>query len=160
MTDYRTARAVPLGPGDVDALAHEVDDLSRRVIALEGQRPPREDYVRVTVSAFGYTFEPAVEYREGDLFGKVSYRLRSCAHRVAHDLMQRTAEEVYADFDARPMTTKRIIEWSPDAMAACRAVAARIADVWPDRAYFVEVWQEGREGFAQVFQPFGLPRNR
>lgn len=32
--------------------------------------------------------------------------------------------------------------------------------IWPDRAYFVEVWQEGRRGFAQVFQPFGVPRNR
>jgi hypothetical protein len=123
------------------------------------RRPPREDYVRVTVSALGYTFEPAVEYRDGDLFGRVGYKLRSCAHNVAHDLMRKTTEEVYADFDARP-TPELIIERSPDAMAACRAVAARIADIWPDRAYFVEVWQEGREGFAQVFQPFGVPRNR
>jgi hypothetical protein len=25
--------------------------------------------------------------------------------------------------------------------------------------HFVEVWQDGASGFAQVFQPFGVPRN-
>jgi hypothetical protein len=46
-----------------------------------------------------------------------------------------------------------------DAMDAARRIMRHIVKAWPDRAYFVEVWQEGREGFAQVFQPFGVPRN-
>jgi hypothetical protein len=47
-----------------------------------------------------------------------------------------------------------------DSMAVCERIGDAISEVFPDRAYFVEVWQNGRRGFAQVFQPFGVPRNR
>lgn len=133
MTDYRTERAYA-EPVDTRAIAHEVDDINQRLLALECQRPPREDYVRITREAHGYVIEPAVEYRDGDDFQYVAREL----------------EIAVLDW-ARNLT---------DQMAAARAVAKGIQHRWPDRAYFVEVWQDGREGFAQVFQPYGVPRNR
>lgn len=97
-------------------------------------RPPREDYVRTTREADGFTLEPAVEYRDGDDFRELVYELTSIA--------------INAGFAKHR-----------DHMACARDCARRITERWPDRAYFVEVWQEGREGFAQVFQPYGVPRN-
>lgn len=121
-------------------------------------RPPREDYARVTLTVYGYTFEPAVEYREGDEFGRLAYLLRGCVHHVAHEAWDTVLRE-WPHFEAVP-TDRLLLERMPDQMAAARRVGERIAKRWPDRAYFVEVWQDGSEGFAQVFQPFGLPRNR
>lgn len=99
------------------------------------RRPPREDYVRVTHTAHGYTLEPAVEWRDGDDFTASVNVLRSIVGEVA----------------VRPLG---------GVMDRAHECAKIIVRCWPDRAYFVEVWQEGREGFAQVFQPFGVPRNR
>lgn len=166
-----------LEPGEIDRLRVEAmaawDQLRADVDALKAalgkptfyvrpapSSPPREDYVRVTVTALGYTFEPAVEYRDGDQFWRIASKLRARAHHVADFLTKTATEEVYADFEARPVTAARIADRQPDSMVAARKVAGLIAEAWPDRAYFVEVWQEGREGFAQVFQPFGVPRNR
>jgi hypothetical protein len=100
----------------------------------EPRRPPREDYVRVTVECEGFTLEPAVEYRRGEDFTSIATSLRRAADGP----------------------------WSActDQMLIADLVAYRIAERWPDRAYFVEVWQDGCEGFAQIFQPFGVPRNR
>lgn len=94
-------------------------------------RPPREDYVRVTVEHGGWTIDPAVEWREGDAFADVAAKLEMCV------LMR----------DDR------------DAMAMAHFVGRRIVELWPGRAYFVECWQSGSHGFAQTFQPFGVPRN-
>ena len=99
-------------------------------------RPPREDYVRVTFSAHGCTFEPALEFRDGDDFATLADKL----------------EDVATDVVA--------FEMPRDQMAAAKRIAERIGVTWNDRAYFVEVWQEGKRGFAQVFQPYGVPRNR
>lgn len=99
-------------------------------------RPPREDYVRVTFEAFGFTFEPAVEFRDGDDFDAVAAKLENVA------------------------TDSLAWEMPRNQMDAARRMQRHIAKTWPDRAYFVEVWQDGKRGFAQVFQPFGLPRNR
>lgn len=100
------------------------------------QRPPREDYVRVTVECGGFTIEPAVEYQRGELFSLVAQSLR------------RAADGPWSSGEC----------W--DQMLVADVIAGRIAERWPDRAYFVEVWQNGTEGFAQVFQPYGVPRNQ
>jgi len=121
-------------------------------------RPPREDYVRVTVSALGYTFEPAVEYRDGDVLRHLARRLKHFSHDFAHRAL-RALEIDWTSYDAMP-TADAMMDRMPDVMAAARAVGEQIAAEWPDRAYFIEVWQDGREGFAQVFQPFGVPRNQ
>lgn len=125
-------------------------------------RPPREDYVRATVDAHGYTLEPAVEFRAGDGFEKIAYLLRTSARRIAHGAWNSTIDSHASEFVA--IAPGRQGEWirelMPDSMSIAKALGEEIAKRWPDRAYFVEVWQDGREGFAQVFQPFGLPRNR
>jgi hypothetical protein len=95
-------------------------------------RPAREDYVRVTVTRDGWTFEPAIEYRDGESFDDFATALKEMTHAIT---------------------------WTDDPMARARVLGKLMSIRWPDRAYFVEVWQEGREGFAQVFQPFGVPRN-
>lgn len=97
-------------------------------------RPPREDYVRVTLERDGFTMEPAVEYRDGDDF-----------------------EELAAALEWAAVTNI----WPGDSqMKSAKNVAKAIVARWPDRAYFVEVWQHGKRGFAQCVQPFGFPRNR
>jgi hypothetical protein len=120
-------------------------------------RPPREDYVRCSVTAVGYTFEPAVEYRDGDNFFRMLRRLKHFAHDFAHRALDEVQRD-WSSFDAMP-TAYDILDRLPDPMATAREIGKRISTEWPDRAYFVEVWQQGREGFAQVFQPFGVPRN-
>lgn len=102
-------------------------------VAVSFDRPPREDYVRVTVEHSGWTIEPAVEWREGDAFADVAEWLELCA------TLQGSSDR--------------------DMMATAHLIGRRIAEYWPGRAYFVEVWQSGSRGFAQTFQPFGVPRN-
>jgi hypothetical protein len=97
-------------------------------------RPPREDYVRATLEFDGFTYEPAVEYR-GDDFDNVVLQLRALAKIVGY------------------------VHEGTDPMLRAQAIGDLLARRWPDRAYFVEVWQNGTEGFAQVFQPWGCPRN-
>jgi hypothetical protein len=109
----------------------------RRGWGVVMERPPREDYVRVTFDAYGFTFEPAVEYRDGDDFEAVAARLES-------DLT-----DWVSDWGTRGL----------DGMKAAHAIASGIRYHWPDRAYFVEVWQDGKRGFAQCVQPYGFPRN-
>lgn len=101
-------------------------------------RPPLERYVRATVEHGGCTFEPAVEWREGDDFDGVAKWLEDSVHLAADAV------------HAKPR----------DQMQLAEDVGRLIARRFEDRAYFVEVWQEGRRGFAQVFQPFGVPRHR
>ncbi len=95
-------------------------------------RPDLEHYVRATVERGAFTCEPAVEYRDGDDFDAVVVELRALADAIYE---------------------------SDDAMRAARAVGAAIGARWTDRAYFVEVWAGDDRGFAQVFQPFGVPRD-
>jgi hypothetical protein len=95
-------------------------------------RPPRELYARATINRGEFTHEPAVEFHGGDDYDDVVAKLEACAE----------------------------IEIPPDPIAASLEIGAAIAALWPGRAYFVESWQTGRRGFAQVFQPYGLPRNQ
>lgn len=111
------------------------------VLDLPLKRPPREDYVRVTITFGRFTYEPAIEYRDGDNFDELAAILEGCA--------------LHASLEGNHWERK-----SRDAMDAAKIVGGFIARGWPDRAYFVEAWEEGKRGFAQVFQPFGVPRNR
>ena len=100
-------------------------------------RPPREKYVRTTVEANGFTLEPAIEWRDGDVF----------------EVDERIIRGLACD------ATRGLVVSTPDAADVAETCARLLAARWPDRAYFVEVWQDGKSGFAQIFQPFGLPRN-
>lgn len=103
-------------------------------------RPPREDYVRVTIEFGCATYEPAVEWREGDDFDDIARLLEGCA-------LNASLEGAHHERQARSQ------------MDQARSCATLIGKVWPDRAYFVEVWQDGKRGFAQCVQPYGFPRN-
>lgn len=115
-------------------------DPAQRTLA-EFARPPVEDYVRVTIEFGSYTYEPAVEWRDGDGFYEMTQALEECA--------------LAASLEAVPH-----VKPPSDPMKQARLVGDSIRARWPDRAYFVEVWQEGQRGFGQTFQPWGLPRNR
>ncbi len=99
------------------------------------KRPPREVYVRTVrhCNRVGLTVEPGLEYRPGDDFDFLTGLL--------YDIC------FYADTEHNRATPMELAE----------GVAARIADVYPDRAYFVEAHDE--DGWIQIFQPFGVPRN-
>lgn len=99
-------------------------------------RPPCEDYVRTSVEVGRHTFEPAIEYREGDDYDRLVNLLDDVA-KAATALKE----------PANPMDRAK---W----------IGKQLARLWEDRAYFVEVWEAGRRGFAQSVQPFGFPRNQ
>lgn len=99
------------------------------------RRPPRETYVRTSRPTTGGDFvEPGVEYRDGDHFGAIEDALRQML--VDHD----PGRDVH------------------DPVRIAAPVEAAIKERWPDRAYFVEV--HGEDGWIQIFQPFGVPRNQ
>lgn len=101
----------------------------------EFQRPPREVYVRSSrPTATLVTVEPGVEYREGDDFQTMTGLLN------------------YEMFKADD-------EIESDPVKVAVALEERIKARWPDRAYFVEV-HDRYGNWIQVFQPFGLPRNK
>lgn len=97
--------------------------------------PPRESYVRHSIEHGPYTLEPAVEWRWGDSFHDVATKLELLATGAKLDAVT-------------------------DPMTVAVRVAEGIKALWPDRAYFVEVWENDRPGFAQIVQPYGLPRDR
>lgn len=98
-------------------------------------RPPRETYVRTSraSAACGRMVEPGVEFRTGDDFAAMTSALYDICYRLDAG-------------DARSI--------NDDA----EVVARVIAETWPGRAYFVEV--HSHDGWIQIFQPFGIPRNR
>lgn len=112
----------------------------QRRLAPRFERPPLENYVRTTVigSTGAWTCEPGLELRDGDVFRTVM--------RDLHDVA--TAAVLDAAHD--------------DPFARAQHAALRVREVWPDRAYFVEFHQNlgPHAGWVQIFQPFGVPRNR
>lgn len=100
-------------------------------------RPLRETYARVSVQANGWTLEPALEWRSG----------RDSYQRIVDDLtlIARRAAE-------------RDVRLAPPELA--EAVGQEIASAFPDRAFFVETWDDVLPGFGQCYQPYGVPRDR
>jgi hypothetical protein len=126
----------------------EIEDAARRIarqgVPIDGRplrgfpdvtRPPVEKYVRVTIECYGFTFEPAVEWREG-----------------GHSF------ESWTRFLEECVRGTRISNLD-DAMSAATKIGDCIRRSCPDRAYFVEVWHGEKKGFAQIYQPFGVPRS-
>lgn len=107
----------------------------------EWNRPPIERYVRCSHEVGVVTFEPGVEYRDGDDFSAVLARMREITALVAE-----------AEFHQGALMVT--------AMDRSRAVCDVFAAEWPDRAWFCDVFDSGPRGWAQTFQPFGVPRNR
>ena len=100
------------------------------------ERPPREVYVRASRRTVACAFvEPGVEFREGDSFREIEAELRS----------------ILVDSDPGHA------QLEPEQIAA--PVELAIRERWPDRAYFIEV-HDNQGGWLQIFQPFGVPRNR
>jgi len=112
-------------------------------------RPPVEDYVRASVQIGTRLFEPAVEWHDTDELRSIGGGLTV---GTGFDAVVARLEECCAGW---PLEDEQA---SPIRIA--KYIGARIAAAFPGRAYFVEAWQEGRKGFAQVFQPFGVPKNR
>jgi hypothetical protein len=134
-----SARVEASAPGDSESPG--VLWLAARVAAVEGRlatiaRPPVEKYVRCSMQVGRYLLEPAVEYRSGDVYAQLLEELQCGTQLAVH-----FAPEVR------------------DIMHAADLAGGRIAERWPDRAYYVEAWEDGDEGYAQVVQPFGFPRN-
>lgn len=103
---------------------------------MQFDRPPREVYVRASRPTIGGAFvEPGVELREGDSFRELEHVLFCIL--------------VDADPGRGETDPQRIAE----------PVERAIQERWPDRAYFVEV-HDAKGGWIQIFQPFGVPRNR
>lgn len=119
------------------------------------KRPPEEHYVRATVEVGpNTTIEPAVEWRPGDDWRLVHLELEQAA-RI--DGGPSIIGHYPAVSDACGLAAP-VSEYDP--MDSAKNVASVIRRRFPDRAYFVETWGGGYRGFAQVFQPFGVPRNR
>lgn len=97
------------------------------------RRPPREAYVRVEVEWEGMNVTPGLELRPSDR---------------AEDLI--TELHHLLDEQHGPHLT---------ALEAALEVEHRILLAFPGRAYFVEVYPPGDDGWIQIFQPFGIPRN-
>lgn len=97
-------------------------------------RPPRETYVRASrpCERAGWVVEPGVEFRDGDSFEQMRSDLYQCCY---------TAD----------------VNGHYTLVGMAEAVGYLIELNWPGRAYFVEV--HGPEGWIQIFQPFGVPRN-
>jgi len=96
-------------------------------------RPPVEEYTRCSVQTATHCAEPAVEWREGDVFDDVVSLLEGLARfRIASNQ-------------------------GKDPRTVAKAIAGAIAALWPDRAYYVELWEEGRAGYAQVVQQYPMP---
>jgi hypothetical protein len=58
---------------------------------------------------------------------------------------------------------RRVDDANPEADADTMAelVKAALVDSWPSRAYFIESWfSKAEDDWIQIFQPFGVPRNR
>lgn len=118
-------------------------DLDRRLVELERilrgvqlHRPPIERYVRCSVTRGAWTVEPGIEWCEGDSFEALSGDLEVLAAGLAS-----------------------LTDTHRDPISASRRGEAAFAQRWPGRAFFIEVHStDGR--WVQVFQPFGVPRNR
>ena len=100
-------------------------------------RPPVERYARTTFTTAGITIEPGIQYELLENVVELGRRLREIAAEAA---AHRMALGAYAIDSV--------------AIAVERAVAA----TWPERAFFVEVY-DADGNWIQIFQPYGLPRN-
>lgn len=114
-----------------------LDRLGVPMVAPEHHRPPRESYVRCSIHVGNFTIEPAVEWRWTDSFYDMTNQLDSLARTIA---VSSRGER--------------------DPMSLAAEIGNAISGTWPGRAYFCECWDETQPGFAQVFQPYGIPRNR
>jgi hypothetical protein len=97
-------------------------------------RPAREAYVRGICTWQELEIIAGVELRDGDHFASMRNNIR----RVVGFALSES-----------PVVEEK-------ALAECLEVILR--ERWPDRAYFIEVGND-REGFIQIFQPFGVPRD-
>jgi hypothetical protein len=98
-------------------------------------RPPREAYARAVVQCGQLDVVAGLEYRHGDRFVHLRDELRSLLRHVSMCLGDRADEELLA-----------------------KGVEMAIRGRWPERAYFIECGDD-EDGWIQIFQPFGVPRN-
>lgn len=96
-------------------------------------RPAREAYVRVSYMRAGFEVHPGVELCDGDSVDAMM------------DLLGAFAEAAHRT-------------QGPHHVHVTQHMEALIAKEWPERAYFIET--ESARGGVQVYQPFGMPRNR
>lgn len=95
-----------------------------------------EHYARCTVAINGLTVEPGVELREGDDFAALQDDLREFAHWVGSLSVL--------------FTTSRF-------ELLCTMEDAAVAR-WPERAWFVEIFDESGS-WSRSYCPMGMPRS-
>lgn len=97
-----------------------------------------EHYARCTVTAHGLTVEPGMELREGDDFAAMTTDLRQWAEWAA------SLGALFSSSGRAEM---------------CKTLETSAVKRWPDRAWFVEVFDE-HGNWSQSYCPFGTPRWR
>lgn len=92
----------------------------------------REAYIRGYWEKHPMDCHIGLEWRAGDDYYEIADRLKQLAFLALNDYFSH----------------RQIVAW----------VEENIIDWWPDRAYFIETDEDGKG--VQVYQPFGMPRNR
>jgi len=96
-------------------------------------RPTREYYARASATVDGVECHLGLELQNGDDVSELTGRLQDLAESA--------------------------LRWADGQhQGTCRAIEIAVEVGWPGRAFFVETETEGRG--VQVFQPYGLPRDR
>lgn len=106
-------------------------------VSYETGRPPVERYFRCSSTTADFEVDAGIEMRTGD-----------------------DAELMAAQLSAVALTVARRAQSVADVVRSSEAVAPIFEATWPGRAYFVEIHDARSRAWTQVFQPFGVPRNR
>lgn len=102
-------------------------------------RPAREAYVRGVVTCGAIEVCAGIEYRAGDRFVHLRNTVRTLVGFALLGILGSDRHTLDED-------------------TISLSVEAAFRHRWPDRAYFVEVGNDD-EGWIQIYQPFGVPRN-
>lgn len=101
-------------------------------------RKPREAYVRAVIEQDGVEIIAGLEFRRGERGKLLGVQLRIVVNLAIVRLLKHAALD--------------------DDEVIAQAVEERIVAQWPDRAYFLEVGRDKQ--WIQIFQPWGVPRER
>jgi hypothetical protein len=102
--------------------------------------PPVERYLRATIAIPGGSIEAGMQRARGEPLTL----LRSELQRIIGD-----EALILNGSDVDDEIAGRLID----------AIEERIAETWPTRAWFVEIW-DAESALSQVYAPYGMPRVR
>ncbi len=127
----------------IEALAAAISVVGERPDGLPARdgrfiRPPIERYLRCTVMFGAWTVEPGIEYHQGERLSSLLEQLQVAIGEAWHTAAPASIDDVPRLNEA----TERVIVL-----------------LWPDRAWFLEVYH-AISGWTQIYQPYGIPRCR